>query len=177
MELNITKKEYKDAYDCLMFWPLKKYGRFLHSGQWGDRKIDDYQTWALESLPKSIEMYDRTRGKMKFSTFALWRANNWMNYKYSMCEKYKQSERTFDKLPSVDLFQLEVQVQEHILDLLSEADRKFVELKYGLNGRKIHTWKKMCIIYGKNYNFGLRIRMQKIIKELRKVVNFDTFDI
>ncbi len=175
----ITVGEMKDAYDCLLLYPLKKYGHLLHSGNWADKKIDDYQTWAIETLIKSVETYDPHRG-MKFSSFALLRARWWMIYKYGIQDQRENIERVLHiemNLPRIDLSRLEAQVQEHILDLLSEEDRKFVELKYGLNGREVHTWKKMCKIYGKNYNFGLRIRMQKTIKKLQKIVDFDNFDV
>ena len=176
----ITKKELIDAYECLLFYPLKKYGHLLHSGLWGDQKIDNYQTWAMETIEKSLEDYDRSRGKMKFSTFALMRARWAMIYEYKMQDQRDNVEKVAHieaNIPRVDLSRLEVQVQKHILDSLSEEDRLFVELKYGLSGRNHHTWKQMCKIYGKNYNFGLRIRMKKIMKELQKVVNFDDFDI
>ena len=175
----ITKKELVDAYECLLFYPLKKYGHLLHSGLWGDRKIDYYQTWAIETIEKSIEDYDRSRG-MKFSSYALLRARWWMIYKYKIQDQRDNAERVApleDKILRVNLSQLEAQVQKHILGLLSEEDKLFVELKYGLSGRNSHTWAAMCKIYDKNYNFGLRIRMKKIMKELQKVVNFDVFDI
>ena len=110
MELNITEKEYKDAYDCLLFYPLKKYGRLLHSGQWADRKIDYYQTWAIEALPKAVETYDRARG-MKLSSFAILRARWWMQFKYGIQDKRDNAEKGYHieaNISRVDLSRLEV---------------------------------------------------------------------